>query len=308
MRFQKLDLNLLVALDLLLDEKSITRTAKRLHLSQSATSSILGRLREYFNDELLVNVGRNMVPTALAISLQKPVRQLVLQIQATLEIRPHFIAAECERHFRLIASDYTTSILLTRVAQRLRTEAPKVTIEVSPPSLDAAEYIGRGEADFMFVPEEFILEDFSGEVLLEDTYSCVTWAGNDLVGESITREQYLEMGHVSVEFTGRTKSFEHWVFDNAQIKRRVEITATSYSALPQLLLGTDRVATMHTRLARYLADYFPIRCLPLPIDVPKMKMVMQWNVYQEKDPAHQWLRAVMKEVAMERCPLVTAFP
>jgi LysR family nod box-dependent transcriptional activator len=302
-RFQKLDLNLLVVLDLLLEEKSITKTAKKLHLSQSATSSILGRLREYFDDELLVSVGRNMVPTALAMSLQQPVRQLVLQIQATLAVRARFLPAECDRHFHLIASDYTTSIVLPRLVQRLRREAPNVTIEVSPPSLSAADCMRRGEADFLLVPDVFKLEDFPEELLLEDTYSCVVWAGNPLIGEAITREQYLQMGHVSVAFTGRAQSFENMIFEHAQITRRVEIIATSFTAQPQLLLGTDRIATMHTRLANYLARYFPIRCLPLPIEMPKMKMVAQWNMYQEKDPAHQWLRSVLKEVARDSCAM-----
>src|SRR5215207_203605 len=104
MRFNRLDLNLLVALDALLSEKSITRASRRLNLSQSATSGVLARLRDYFKDELLVPVGRNLILTPLAVSLVDPVRDVLLQIQRTIEIKPEFDPATATREFRLFAS------------------------------------------------------------------------------------------------------------------------------------------------------------------------------------------------------------
>ncbi|KRB93538.1 LysR substrate-binding domain-containing protein [Noviherbaspirillum sp. Root189] len=297
MRFQKLDLNLLHALDILLDEKNITKAAKRLHLSQSATSSILGRLREYFEDEVLVNVGRNMVPTALALSLQDPVHQLLLQIQSTLEIRPTFTPEQCDRHFRIVASDYTTSILLAQVAQRLRSEAPKVTFEIIQPSQASADYVIRGEADMLFIPRGYAPEELQGELLLEDSFCCVVCARNDLVGNTLTIEHYLAMGHVVTHFPGALRTFEELHFSTTGYKRRVEITVPNFNAVPQMVIGTDRIGTMHTRLARKLANYFPIRLMPVPISYPKTQQMMLWHPYLEKDPVHQWLRGLMHDAA-----------
>jgi LysR family nod box-dependent transcriptional activator len=297
MRFQKLDLNLLHALDVLLDEQNITKAAKRLHLSQSATSSILGRLREYFDDELLANVGRHMVPTALALSLQEPVHQLLLQIQATLDYRPQFIPEQCDRHFRIIGSDYTSSILIAPVVQRLRREAPGVTLEILQPSVATNEQMLRGEADLLFMPKDHALEELQSEQVLEDTFCCIVCARNEWVGNTLSTEQYLSTGHVVTRFPGAVATIEELHIHATGLQRRVEITVNNFNAVPQMVIGTDRIGTMHTRLARKLANYFPIRLLPLPILIPKMRQMMQWHPYQERDPAHQWLRMLLREAA-----------
>src|SRR5262245_4933192 len=112
MRFNRLDLNLLVALDALLAEQNITRAAERLHLSQSAVSGALARLREHFQDELLVQVGRRMTRTPLAESLAQPVREILAQVQATVERRPGFDPSTSDRQFSIMVSDYVTTVLM----------------------------------------------------------------------------------------------------------------------------------------------------------------------------------------------------
>lgn len=114
MRFNHLDLNLLVALDVLLEEQNITRAAERLHMTQSATSGVLARLRTYFEDELLVQVGRKMQPTPYATELAKPVREVLLTIQSSITAKPVFDPATSKRHFRLVTSDYLISVLFAR--------------------------------------------------------------------------------------------------------------------------------------------------------------------------------------------------
>jgi DNA-binding transcriptional LysR family regulator len=116
MRFGRLDLNLLVALDALLTEKSVSLAADRLCLSQSATSSALGRLRDYFGDELLVVRGRQMVLTARAESLVEPVRAVLEQVRSTIAVAPQFDPATADRQIRIMASDYSTEVLLATVA------------------------------------------------------------------------------------------------------------------------------------------------------------------------------------------------
>jgi len=130
MNLHRLDPNLLVALDALLSERSITRAGERLHLSPSATSRALARLRDYFGDDLLRQVARKMVPTPLGESLQASVRDCILHVQATIEIRPQFDPAVSTRKFSLIMSDYVSAILMPWVIQRVQREAPGVVLEL----------------------------------------------------------------------------------------------------------------------------------------------------------------------------------
>lgn len=298
MRFQKLDLNLLFALDVLLTEKSITRTAKKLNLSQSAASSILARLRDYFNDPILIQVGRTMVPSELAIMLQQPVRKLLLEIQSTLEIRPQFVAAASTRHFRVIASDYTVSVVLSRVIQQLYVEAPGITIEIVTPSREALGELARGEADLAFIPKGMELGEHQSEVLFAETDCCAVWSSNTLIGDRITLDQYLELGHVATRFVGATSCYEDQFLVRSGKRRKIQVSANTFTALPQLLIGTNRIATLHTRLARQLARYFPIRLLPLPFEQPPLELLMQWHEVVDQDPAHRWLRSLIRAASL----------
>jgi DNA-binding transcriptional LysR family regulator len=152
MRFHDLDLNLLVALDALLTEQSITRAAERLHLSQSAMSGALARLREHFHDELLAQVGRRMVPTALGDSLRASVRELLLQIQSTIEPRSSFDPQTSDRRFTIMVSDDVASLIFTEVLRRAGELAPAITFAFLAPDDAAAEALDRGDIDFIVLP------------------------------------------------------------------------------------------------------------------------------------------------------------
>lgn len=300
MRFNKLDLNLLVALDVLLAERSITRAARHLNLSQSATSGVLARLRDYFEDDLLTQVGRNMVPTPLAESLLDPVRSVLLQIRSTIETRPAFVPAESTRHFRVIASDYPTSVLLAEVTRQLNLQAPQVTLEIMAPDEAPQEQIDRGETDLMILPEKYMLQEHPSAVVFEDTFSCVVWNGNTLVGDGLTLEQYLAMGHVATLWgSRRLPGLEEWFLQNAGMTRHIEVSVGNFNALPQMVIGTNRVATMHTRLAHMFARYYPLKVLPPPLVLPGVVMKMQWHKFFDRDPAHIWFRDLVRTVAAQ---------
>lgn len=291
MRFHHLDLNLLVALDVLLEEQNITRAAERLHMTQSATSGVLGRLRKYFEDDLLVQVGRTMQPTPYALELAKPVREVLLTIRSSITAKPVFDPTTSKRHFRLIASDYLISVLFSQVIQRIHQEAPGITFEMHPPGEQAVEMTLRGEVDLMFVPERYVIEGHPSQLLFEEEHVCVVWKGNTYVGDTLTLEQYMEMGHISVAF-GRSRqlSIEDWFMSQYGFKRRLEVITNDFNTLPQLLVGTHRVATMHRRLAELYARYLPLRIIPPPVKIPVMREIMQWHRSMDGDPMHRWLR------------------
>lgn len=299
MNFHRLDLNLLVTLDVLLTERSITRAAQRLHRSASATSEALGRLRTFFGDELLTPVGRRMVPTPLGESLAAPIRQCLIHIRATVEARPVFDPAQSRRQFRLMLSDYVSTVLMPGVLQRLQREAPGVTIDMLPLMDDPRTALDRGAFDFLVIPDKFQQEDHPWAELFRDGYVCATWSENPLVGESLTLDQFLDLGHVRPSFGmfQRTPAIEEWFFARFGRERRVEVITTTFNNVPQLLVGTHRIATMHRRLAEYYADRLPLRLLPPPIEMPPLVEIIQWHKYSQADPALQWMLGVLKECA-----------
>ncbi len=300
MRFNKLDLNLLVALDALLAEKNITRAARKLNLSQSATSGVLARLRDYFGDPLLVQVGRTMVPTPMAASLHVSVRDVLLRIQSTIAVQPGFDAASATRQFRVTASDYPVSVVLAPAARRMYREAPGVTLEIIPPGDELQDTFKRGEADMLIMPRQYLAEGHPSEPLYEETYSCVAWTGNPLVQGSITLDEYMALGHVTTKFGhSRHPSLEEWFLKSSALSRRIEVTTGNFNTLPLLVVGTHRVATMHTRLARMFARTLPLKIVPVPVEFPSMIWSMQWPRHLAADPAHLWFRNLVKAAASD---------
>lgn len=298
MRLGHFDLNLFVTLDALLETRSITRASERLHIGASATSSALGRLREHFGDELLVQVGRRMNLTPLAISLREPVRDLILRSQATLAAKIEFDPKSAQRRFVFNASDYATTVLLTPLAQRLEEEAPGISLDVVELGDKNLQRLERGEVDLAIYPERNASDIYPKDDLLTETYSCVVWTGNTLQADTFTFDDYMAARHVAAQFGDqRVASFESWFLSTHGVARHVVVMASTFNALPLLVVGTQRIATMHTRLARMYARMLPLRLLPPPFEIPPLRLVMQWNHHNDRDPAHTWLRGLLKGVA-----------
>ncbi len=306
MHFRQLDLNLLVALDALLTERSITRAGKRLFLTQSAMSGALARLREYFGDELLVQVGRQMVPTPLAESLAQPVRRILMEIQQTLEARPTFDPATATRRFRLLMSDYVASVLMVDVVRHLAALAPHVEIELISNDLEApTEALERGDVDLMVMPENYLLATHPSEPLFDDSYVCIASADHPDIGDSLSLDEYLALGHVMVHFNrGRNPSMDEWVVGRLGITRRCEMVAMSFSSVAAFVAGTRRVATIQGRLAARLSALVPIKILRCPVDIPPLREAMQWHEQFERDAGLAWLRNEMRRIAERMVPPV----
>ena len=296
MDLQRFDLNLLVALDALLTEKNVTRAGTRMNLSQSAMSGALSRLRGFFQDELLVAVGRRMVLTPLAEDLVQPLRDVLLQVHGTIATKPHFDPASSNRHFSIAVSDYVTSVLMTDLLSHVKVLASQITFELRPVGQSAVEDLERGNLDFQIAPAEYLAAVHPTELLYEDTHTCIAWTKNPHVGQSISLDQYLRLGHVIVR-VGNARGVNHdeRVLRRLNHKRRVEVLTPTFDIAPQLVVGTDRIATVPTRLACKYAKFLPIKLLPLPVDMPPIQETLQWHRAHSHDPAHIWLRTQLKE-------------
>lgn len=289
MRFERLDLNLLVALDALLAERSVSLAAERICLSQSATSSALGRLRDYFGDELLVVKGRQMVLTSRAEALVEPVRAVLEQIRTTISVTPPFDPATSDRTIRVMASDYVTDVSLAATLNELQSEAPNMRFHILPMSEQLLESLERGFVDIIITIDYAISTDHPRQILFEDDYVVVGWNGNPAMQKPMTRELYFELGHISARF-GRAQlfAFEDWFVRRQKQARRVEVIAPSFLTLPSLIIGSNRIATMHRKLATRLAEYLPLVLREVPMDIPPIREAAQWHISNNNDPAIRW--------------------
>jgi LysR family transcriptional regulator, nod-box dependent transcriptional activator len=303
MRFERLDLNLLVALDALLNERSVSLAADRICLSQSATSSALGRLRDYFADDLLVQKGRQMVLTARAEALVEPVRAVLEQIRSTIAVSPPFDPATSDRVIRIMASDYITEVLLAAAMTDLQQQAPGMRFEIQSLTEVLLESLERGAIDLLITIDYAISADHPSQILFEDDYVVVGWNGNPAMAGPMTKELYFELGHVTARFgRARVSAFEDWFVRRQKRQRRVEIVTHSFLSLAGLVIGSNRIATMHRRLATRMAAYLPLTLREVPMDIPPIREAIQWHISSGNDPAIRWV--VERIIAGAQMPAV----
>lgn len=298
MRFKGLDLNLLVALDALLIERNVSAAARKLFMSQSAMSGALSRLREHFQDELLVAQGKRMRLTAVAEELAGPVRRLLLQIEATVSPRAGFNPRSSRRTFIVNASDYITEVVLSRLVARLAEEAPGVVLEIMPPLSDPAGLLESGAADILITPEVFASSGHPAELLLEEEHVLVGWIENPGLQAAPTLEQFFDFGHVAVQLPqARITPFAEVEIAKLGRPRRIELVVPAFTAVPRVLIGTQRVSVMQRRLARLAASVLPLAVQPLPFVLPALREVVQHHEVRTADPSIAWLRQRLLESA-----------
>jgi DNA-binding transcriptional LysR family regulator len=296
MRFHQLDLNLLIYLDALLCDKSVSKAAARVNITQPAMSEALSRLREFFGDELLVHIaGRQMILTPLAQSLESPVREILLQAQSIVETTSDFVPAMSTRKFTVETSEYVFDVLFREVLVRLSREAPGVRIDLRPSGLHSADHIKRAEVDLLVVPDNYLADGFPHELIFEDLLTCIVWSGNRLVGSEISFEQYMSSGHVF----RRDGAYENWFESRFGRDRKVEITVLDFRMACAAIQGTQRIAAVYLRHARMYEKQYSLRLLKAPVDFPPLKEYIQWHPYQNRDPGLAWFRNLIKSVAAE---------
>ncbi|MDE3175232.1 MAG: LysR family transcriptional regulator [Pseudomonadota bacterium] len=297
MRFNNLDLNLLVALDHLLHLRNVSAAAERMNMTQSAMSNALHRLRRYFDDELLVKVGRGLQLTPRAEALKDAVRDVLMRIDWSIAKAPQFDPAQSTRQFNLLVSDYTLATLAPAIlAQCARTGSPARFHFMQ--QIDAPEnMLDRGDVDLLIIPTDYCTRRHPSEIILEEDFVAVVWEQGKLAGARLTRRAFLTASHVVAQPAIASQSLESVLFRRLGVARRIDVTSFSFAAIPQLLIGTDRIATIHRRLAERARAILPIAMLELPFKLPKMKQAIQWHRNRSQDPGLIWLRGLIKDAA-----------
>ena len=286
----RVDLNLLVAFDALVSERSVTHAARRLSVGQSAMSSTLARLRKLFDDPLLFRDGRKMIATPLAESLAKQVRDVLDQIESILADSTDFDPARARRTFTIIASDVLSVILIKPLRARLAIEAPSVRVRVLPPAVDDAERLRRNQVDIFVTPREAFTgyQSFRNTFLFSDRLLCAVDRHNEAVGETLSLEQFSSLPYLATS-CGRSITTAEAQLDRLGIPRNVEFS-TTFGMVPTLVSGSRMIALVHERLALAISDQATLRLLEPPMPLQPIHLLMLWTSSAETDPGHTWLR------------------
>ena len=246
-------------------------------------------------------VGRKMVLTPLAEELAEPVRQLLLQTDAIIHRNPAFSPATSDRAFRLVMSDYVAATLMSRALPEIERQAPRIKVQVLVPGT-RTDWVERGEADLMVMPQQYLSANHPSEPLFEDDFVCIAWTGNAAIRKrSISLRDYLRLGHVVVRFGDQQEvpSFEEKFMEHFSETRRIEVVTTGFTLVPPLVIGTTRIATLHRRLAEFSAKHLPLKILKPPVDIPSMVESVQWHTVRDGDPGLRWMRSVLKACCLK---------
>lgn len=290
MRFRNLDLNLLAALDKLIRLRSVSRAAEELSITQSAMSNALNRLRQHFDDPLLVQVGRRMELTPRAIALEQPVRDILVRIDAAVATPPGFDPATSSRRIGLMVSDYSLHTVVPPFLAAVARKAPFMRFDVKPQQSLPQLQLERGDTDLLIAPGIYCSPDHPSERLLLDPMVCVLDAGHPAAREGLTMAAFLEAEHVVMLPPNAGESFAARVLRQAGITVDVAVTSFSFASLPDLVRSTRRMALVQSRLARRMAMLGGLAVVDPPLDLPALEQRVQWHTIRGQDPALEWLR------------------
>ena len=297
MRFNKLDLDLLVALDHLLHLRSVSAAAQHMNMTQSAMSNALFRLRDYFGDALLVKIGRRMELTPRAEALKDPVRDVLVRVEWTVAATSEFDPAHSERQFSILVSDYTLATLVPVLLRLCGGVSNSIRFNFQPQVEIPERLLERGDVDLMIIPTEFRAKTHPSEVIFEEEFRAIVWSGGALAGKRLTRAAFSQASHVVMQPPAGAQSLESVYFKQHEVTRRQDVTTFNFATLPHLVVGTDRIATIHGRLARQAQRTMPIEIVDLPFRLPRMKQSVQWHKYRSQDAGLIWLRGMIREAA-----------
>jgi len=296
MDLSRFDLNLLLVFEALLTEGHVTRAGRRLKLSQSATSSALGRLRDVMQDDLFVRTADGMIPTPRALELAEPLRQALRDVRAALD-GGAFDPATVERTFTVSASDYDVALHVPRLAQRLSKEAPGIDLRILPHiNVDAVAQVDTAEVDAALGWFPRAPQRLHTELLLEESFVCVMRRKHPLAGDLLTLNDFAAAPHLLVTLVGDTSGIIDDLLAERGLERRVAMTIPHFAAAPSVLANSDLIATLPKRLSDRFADQYGLIARELPFESHRTRHEMIWHPRVDRHPAHQWLRDIIKAV------------
>lgn len=294
----KYDLNLLPVFVALMEERSVTRAANRLGITQPALSNSLNRLRAMLRDPLFIRERYGIKPTQLAEDIAPTIQTALAQLHEVVVHQQDFEPARAERQFLIAPNSYVEMVLMPAVVARLREQAPGIRLRMTPFGNDLAEtgvvsgttamVLGRVVAP----PDNLVVQH-----LMDEGLACVVRRDHPDVGEFLSRDQYESLKHVNVLPPGRIRAGLFQALREQNLQREVVVSVTHFLAVPEMIALTDYCATLPLLICRGLERDQRLKVLPSPVDLGTFPVELAWHVRYRHDPAHKWLRAVITDTA-----------
>ena len=310
MNLERVDLNLLIYLDILLQEKNVTRAAEQLGVTQPAMSNILRRLRTLFNDPLLIRSSEGMTPTERALELQPRIRSALAELSVILEPRSEFRPFTAKRVFRIMTSDYAEATLVPRLIKALRAEAPHVVLDFLTPSDVSYRDMEQGKVDLAINRFNDIPQSFHQILVWRDRFSCVLNTRHPAAAH-LNLKAYLDAQHIWVSKTGMgigvgmspdKQGGLGWIdqaLERIGQRRNISVFTRHYQIPALLAQNVDLIATLPSRIAQLQMYNDQLLIKDPPFYIPEFELKMAWCPLLHHHPAHRWLRQLILFVARQ---------
>jgi DNA-binding transcriptional LysR family regulator len=294
----KYDLNLLPVFVALMEERSVTRAATRLGITQPALSNSLARLRDTLRDPLFIRERYGIRPTQLAEEIAPTIEAALARLDELIVTQQEFDPAKAERSFTLAPNSYVELTLMPALVAKLGELAPGIKLRMTAFGNDLHETGVVSGTTAMVLgrvvdpPDNLVVQH-----LMDDGLACVVRAGHPQVGDSLSRDQYESLKHVNVLPPGRLRVGLFQALGQQNLRRNVAISVTHFLAVPEMIAATDYCATLPSLICRGLERDPRLKVLPAPVDLGTFPVEMAWHVRYRNDPAHRWLRSLVIETA-----------
>lgn len=301
-KLTKIDLNLLICLHVLLEECNVTYTANRLHLSQSAVSKNLAKLREQFNDPLFTRTAYGLKPTPRAEKLKLKLQPLLQDLEAFT--RPeNFIPETSDRRFKMALVESTYPLILPHFLTELFTKAPQVTLDTHAWDRHTFEHLQNGKLDLGITGKDINFndaqltmmppKDICFQEIYRDMQMCVVRKNHPVLKKPWTLDTYLKERHIQVRCDGN----ERWLLDyklaEVGLERDIAVLVPDFNSAASLCTHSDLVFTAPSHYIHLMAKQLDMAVLSLPTELPPMAYTLFWHQHQQDDPANSWLRNII---------------
>ncbi|WP_437668824.1 LysR family transcriptional regulator [Sorangium sp. So ce131] len=301
MHLQSVDTHLVVALHALLQERSVTRAARRVGVTQPSMSHALSRLRAHFDDPLLVQVGRQMTLSARAVDLAPKAAEAVARLEQVFKPVERFDARSSRRTFRLAATDNLELLVLPPLARILAAEAPHINLRCRNIPADFDELLRRGELDAKLGRGGPVPDGCRSTLLAAEEIVCVMRRGHPASRKTLTAARYAACEHLMVSPHGEDQSAIDHDLAERGLRRRVTLTVSHFLVAPFIVSGSDLLLTVSARVAEALARKLDLVVRPCPVGTKRYTLTLVWPGRAEDDDGHRWLRAALQR-AVADCP------
>ncbi len=292
MNLRSIDLNLLVVFDVVFQTGSTSIAARQIGMSQPAVSNALARFRSVIDDPLFVRHPLGVTPTEKARQIAPVIRQALSMLESAIEQEADYDFANSSSDFLLAMEEWSGVLLIPNLVQWLRDVAPGIRVNISEEKGKAAhDAMRKGTLDMLISYDRDAMPgDIRSQPLFEDERVCLVCNNHGTIGRTLTLEEYLNSPHVALNQQLRGITGLSAFLDEKGWKRKIAMQVASYLSVPPVLINTDFIATLPRKIALYLLEYYPLKIVELPFEIPPLVFSLRWHESKTKEARHAWMR------------------